>query len=160
MKKLIIILLVIGMLSFIIFYSGIGFSGKLESVGINWGTITNDVSRVFIMIKESASSLINGIIGKNKEPDADIARSDVGEMHIEGEIKRISSSPRAIYIKLHMNDMNDKVDNPIRIAPKAVFKIREEVATFRSLKIGDIVGIIINPQGKARKVTVYNRPQK
>lgn len=159
MKKLIILFLIIGILSYVIFYSGINFPAKLETIGINWTVITDDVVQVAMIAKQSTASLINIMIGKDKEVEEDIARSDAGEMHLEGEIKKISSNPRAIYIKLHMSDINDKVDNPIEIASRAVFKIKEDKATFRSLRIGDIVGIIINPEGKARKITVYNRPK-
>ncbi|ADL11885.1 hypothetical protein [Acetohalobium arabaticum] len=160
MKRLIILFLIIGMLSFMVFDSGVNFPAKLETVGINWTIIAEDVSQVAMMVKQSTASLINIMFGKDKEVEEDIARYDAGEMHLEGEIKKISDNPRAIHIKLHMSDINDKVDNPIEIASRAVFKIKEDKATFRSLQIGDIVGIIINPQGKARKITVYNRPQQ
>ncbi|MGM0471866.1 MAG: hypothetical protein ACQEQI_06250 [Bacillota bacterium] len=117
-------------------------------------------------IKQDLSSLINGTKNFSSElkPDQaeskDVAQSNQGEIHIEGEIKKLKSKPRAIEIKLHAGDHHDQVENPILIAKRAKFYIRDQQVNFSNLQAGDIVGIILNQQGKARKITVYNRTEE
>ncbi|SDC30618.1 MULTISPECIES: hypothetical protein [unclassified Candidatus Frackibacter] len=158
MKKLIITMIFIALV-----FGAMDFLGALPEVGvksqagsINSAVIKNDFTKIAISVKEKVTDKVTDLMSDENSKE-NIARSDVGEIHLEGEIKKIYADPRAISIKLHMNDNHSKVENPIKIAPNAVFKIRKEEVTFRSLKIGDIVGIIINPKGKARSITVYNR---
>ncbi|SJZ40268.1 hypothetical protein [Selenihalanaerobacter shriftii] len=150
MKKLIGIILLIGLLLFTVKFFGLLPNLELvsENNGLNQVAIKSDINQLILKVKRMV-----GI----EAFDENMARSDVGETHLEGEIKKIYSTPRAVKLRLHMDDNHSQIENPIKIAPNAIFKIKEEEVTFRSLKIGDIVGIIVNTKGKARAITVYNR---
>jgi hypothetical protein len=143
MKKLISLVVVALLLLFTLqFFGGIN----------NLKALTTNLTQSISIIKDQVITLTG-----RKESEKNIARSDQGEIHLEGEIRKIQSNPRSIEIKLHMDDNHPEIKNPILIAHRAVIKIREKEVTFRSLKIGDIVGIILNQDGKARSITVYNR---
>lgn len=84
-------------------------------------------------------------------------KSEEGERFVEGEIKAVDREQRIITIEQMMDDLSQQVNPDVPLADNAVIQTEQGDITLAQVRAGDLVGIILSRNGKARAVKVKHK---
>ncbi len=89
-----------------------------------------------------------------KETNVENADPNAGEMIVWGEVKAVDIDKRIITIDQEMDDNSVKISPNVAVKKDAIVRNKEEVISIERVKAGDVVGVIVTKDGKARAVLV------